>query len=152
MTFRPLTGDPSVTYNEAVRKYFLARYVIARETYDPMDLADNYRAVGLMSQAAEDRLFRQGIASSNPLSPLVVFGRETRRLIRIKSIAFLNDHTAQLRFTATVQRSSSNPNLSDWIATVAFKFGPVPALEADRLVNPLGFSVTHYRIDQEVVQ
>jgi len=62
--------------------------VIARETYDPVDLAENYRAVGLMSQGSEERLFRQAIASSNPSSPLVVFGRETRRLIRIKSIAF----------------------------------------------------------------
>ena len=134
----------------AVRKYFLARYVIGRETYDPVDLAENYHAVELMSLGAEERFFHQSIASSNPASPIVRYGREARRAVRIKSIVFLNERTAQIRFTATVQRSSSLPSSSDWIATVAFKFGPVPSLEAERLINPLGFSVTHYRIDQEV--
>ena len=116
-----------------------------------MDLAENYQAVELMSLGTEERLFHQLIASTNPASPIVLYGREARRTIRIKSIAFLNDRTAQIRFTATVQRSSSLPSSSDWIATVAFKFGPVSSLEAERLVNPLGFSVTHYRIDQEVL-
>src|SRR5579871_4832503 len=45
VTLRPLAGDPSVTYSESLRKYFLARYLIDRETYDPMDLRDNYHAV-----------------------------------------------------------------------------------------------------------
>ena len=150
-TLVPLSGKAPITYSEAVRKYFLARYVVDRETYDPMDLAENYQAVELMSLGTEERLFHQLIASTNPASPIVLYGREARRTIRIKSIAFLNDRTAQIRFTATVQRSSSLPSSSDWIATVAFKFGPVSSLEAERLVNPLGFSVTHYRIDQEVL-
>ena len=32
ITLRPLAGDPSVTYSESLRKYFLGRYLIARET------------------------------------------------------------------------------------------------------------------------
>jgi type IV secretion system protein VirB8 len=149
-TVQPLAGNPSVTYGEAVRKYFLTRYVISRETYDTMDLTENYRAADLMSDGAEAGRFHQFMASSNPASPLAVYGHLGRRLVRIKSIAFLNEHTAQIRFTATDQRSSSLPSTSEWIATVAYSFGPAPALEADRLVNPLGFLVTHYRTDQEV--
>ena len=148
---KPLSGNPSVTYNEATRKYFLARYIISRETYDPMDLAENYRLVELMSDGSEAQRFRQAIAVDNPASPLVVFGRQLRRAIRITSISFLNERTAQIRFTATDQRSSSPLKPSDWIATVAYSFGPSPALESDRLLNPLGFVVSRYRIDQEVV-
>jgi type IV secretion system protein VirB8 len=150
-TLTRLNGDDAVTYSEAVRKYFLARYIIARETYDSVDLAENYRAVDLMSGETERRIFKDAITSSNPASPLVVYGASGRRLTRIKSIVFLNSSTAQIRFSATVQRSSSLPSPSEWIATVAFKFGSVPGGEAERLVNPLGFCVTHYRIDQEVV-
>jgi type IV secretion system protein VirB8 len=115
------------------------------------DLADNYRAVTLMSGREEDRLFRASIAANNPASPVVVFGPTMRRTIHIKSIAFLHDGMAQIRFTATDQRSASAPKSSDWIATVAYKFAAAPSLEADRLINPLGFSVLHYRIDQEVI-
>lgn len=150
-TVTRLDGDASITYNEVVQKYFLARYLIARETYDPVDLAENYRAVNLMSGNTERRAFQAAIASNNPLSPLVLFGIQVKRLIRITSITFLNEATAQIRFTATEQRSSALPKPSTWIATVAYKFGPSPASEAERLINPLGFSVTHYRIDQEVV-
>jgi type IV secretion system protein VirB8 len=150
-TVTRLAGNGSITYDEAVRKFFLGRYLSQRETYDPVDLADNYRAVDLMSDQAESRAFKEAISSSNRSSPVIVYGNQARRLIRMKSIVFLNDHTAQIRFTATVQRSASLPQPSDWIATVAFRFGPPPSLEADRLVNPLGFAVTHYRIDQEVV-
>jgi len=150
-TLQPLAGDSSVTYSESLRKYFLARYLIARETYDPMDLRDNYHAVDLMSGGNESRLFRQGVDPGNPASPIHLYGAQTRRIIRIKSIAFLNANTAQIRFTATEERVSAPPRMSDWIATLAYRFGLAPAQDAERLVNHLGFVVTHYRIDQEVI-
>jgi type IV secretion system protein VirB8 len=151
VTLRPLAGDPSVTYSESLRKYFLARYLIARETYDPMDLRDNYHAVDLMSGVNESRLFRQAVDTANPASPIHVYGAQTRRTIRIKSIAFLSTDTAQIRFTATEEHISAPSKMSEWIATLAYRFGLAPTEDSERLVNPLGFSVTHYRIDQEVI-
>ena len=138
-------------YSESLRKYFLGRYLIARETYDSTDLRDNYHAVDLMSGGNESRLFRQWADPSNPASPIHVYGVSARRTIRIKSIAFLNTDQAQIRFTATEEHTSAPPKMSDWIATMAYRFGFAPAEDAARLVNPLGFSVTHYRIDQEVI-
>jgi len=140
-----------VTYEESVRKYFLARYVIARETYDPADLAEAYRAVALMSDPEETRTFNASISNSNPHSPIFVYGQHTKRLIRIKSISFLNDHLAQVRLSATEQRGPGKDSSSEWVAMTGFQFGPAPALESERLINPLGFVVTSYRIDQEVV-
>lgn len=151
ITLRPLAGNPSVTYSESLRKYFLGRYLIARETYDPMDLRENYHAVDLMSGTSESRVFRQWADPSNPTSPIHLYGAQTRRTIRIKSIAFLNTDTAQIRFTATDERASAPPKTSDWIATMAYRFGLAPADDAGLLVNPLGFSITQYRIDQEVL-
>jgi type IV secretion system protein VirB8 len=150
-TVTKLTGDATLTHDEAMRKYFLAKYVMSRETYDPVDLLEGYRAVELMSDENEARAFHQAIVANNPTSPIVVFGSQAKRFVRIKSIAFLNDNAAQLRFSAIERRGSSPDKNSDWIATVGFGFGKVSAAEADRLVNPLGFAVTSYRIDQEVV-
>ena len=150
-TVARLSGDGSVTFDEAVRKYFLARYIVNRETYDSTDLAINYRAVSLMSAQPERRIFEQAIASNNPTSPLNFYGTQGRRLIHIKSITFLSGSTAQVRFTSIDERPGSAIRTNEWIATAAWTFGPAPNLETERLVNPLGFCITHYRIDQEVL-
>lgn len=150
-TVAPLNGNPAITYEESVRKYFLARYVISRETYDPADLAEAYRTVALMSDADEARLFNQTILSSNKQSPIAVYGQHGKRLIHIKSISFLNDRLAQIRVSATEQKLSGQESVSEWVAIAGFRFGHAPALESERLINPLGFLVTSYRIDQEVV-
>src|SRR5262249_34166468 len=102
----PVKGDGSITFDESLQKYFLAKYVIARETYDTEDLADNYRAIALMSDPDVSRDFNQAIASSNPRSPIVIYGQRAKRTIRIKSISFLNDHLAQVRLTAIEQKGS----------------------------------------------
>jgi type IV secretion system protein VirB8 len=148
-TVTPLSGDASVTYSDAIHKFFLGRYLVARETYDRTDLAANYRAVALMSNDAERRAFTAAIASDNPSSPVQVYGVQARRTIRIKSIVMLNPGTAQIRFAATEEQSTVSRS-QDWIATLAFEFRAVPSDEADRMMNPLGFTITHYRIDQEV--
>ena len=65
----------------------------------------------------------------------------------------LNRELAQsyYRLSAVERRVASPDKTSEWIATLAFRFAAPPSAEADRLVNPLGFQVTSYRIDQEVV-
>ena len=151
MTVEPMTGSKSVTYDEAVRKYFLAMYVRCRETYDPMDLRENYRTVDLMSDDNETERFRQYINPKNKQSPVAVYASGTKRQIALSSIVFLNDHTAQVHLSALEFQGSAAAKTSHWIATVSFRFDAPPTLESERLVNPLGFLVTTYRIDQEVV-
>jgi len=150
-TLTALSGQPGATYSEAVRKYFLGKYVVARETYDATDVLQGYRTVELLSDTAERGLFHQQIASNNPASPVVLYGSQAKRYVRIKSISFLSDKAAQVRFTALERRGSSPDKVSDWIATLAFDLGGVSSSEEDRLINPLGFVVSSYRIDQEVV-
>ena len=150
-TVTKLGGESSLTYSEAVRKYFIGKYVSSRETYDQADLLQNYRAVELMSDAPERSVFHGQIATNNPTSPLAVYGANAKRYVRIKSISFLSDHSAQVRFTALERRGTSPDKQSDWIATLSFTFAGVSSSEEDRLINPLGFVVTSYRMDQEVL-
>ena len=151
ISLQPLSGNASMTYDESVRKYFLAKYVIARETYDSTDSTVRYQTVELMSDKTERRNFEQFITPSNPRSPWALYGQHTQRWVRIKSISFLNERLAQVRFTASEKNSAGPEVSSEWTAVVAFGFGPAPVLEVERLVNPLGFQVTRYRIDQEVL-
>jgi hypothetical protein len=69
----------------------------------------------------------------------------------VKSVSFLNSHTAQVRFTSTETMRASK-STDAWVAILSFRFVNLPETEEERFINPLGFQVTAYRLDQELVQ
>lgn len=144
-------GKKPVTENEAVTKFFLVRYIVARETYDPQDLNQNYDQVRLMSTLEEAGRFEDFIRGPN--SPVERFNTSITRTVRVRSVSFLNKKTAQVRFTSNQRQNGTNEKKDEhWIATLSFRYANTPMEEADRLGNPLGFQIKNYRIDQEVVR
>ena len=137
--------------SDAVTKAFLAKYVIARETYDPQDLKENYRAVRLMSDPAEGLRVDSQLSPTNPASPLNRYQTHTVRTVRVRSVSLLNKRTAQVRFASTESMHTTRREES-WVAIVSFRFVNLPESEEERFINPLGFQVTAYRVDQELVQ
>ena len=137
--------------SDAVSKSFLARYVIGRETYDPQDLKENYQTVRLMSDSVESQHVDSQLSLTNATSPLNRYQHHTVRTVRVKSVSFLNKRTAQVRFAST-ETTQTTKKEDAWVAIVSFRFVNLPETEQDRLVNPLGFQVTAYRVDQELVQ
>jgi type IV secretion system protein VirB8 len=137
--------------SDAVSKSFLARYVIGRETYDPQDLKENYQTVRLMSDSVEGQHVDSQLSLTNATSPLNRYQHHTVRTVRVKSVSFLNKRTAQVRFAST-ETTQTTKKEDAWVAIVSFRFVNLPETEQDRLVNPLGFQVTAYRVDQELVQ
>lgn len=143
--------EKSLTENEAVTKFFIVKYVVARETYDPQDLNQNYERVRLMSTAEEAGRFDDFIRGSD--GPVETFKTTTTRSIRVSSVSFLNKTTAQVRFTANKRQIATNEKQeSHWIATLSYRYVNTPMEEGERLDNPLGFQIKNYRIDQEVVK
>ncbi len=71
--------------------------------------------------------------------------------VDIRAVSFVSDGVANVRFHRIV-RQSQQVTESDWIATIAYAYTKAPMGEADRLRNPLGFQVTSYRADPEVVR
>ena len=143
-------GQP-VTYEEAVTKHFLAQYVRAREGWLAPAAEANFRQVSIMSTPAEQERWADLFRAANPTSPQVVYGPTGEAQVEIRAISFVSAGVADVRFHRTV-RSASQVTESDWIATVAFSYTKAPMAEADRLRNPLGFQVTSYRADPEVVR
>lgn len=148
---RPMRQE-GVTADEALRKYFLAQYIRAREIFDPQDIQHAYKTVMLLSDIAVGREYDRWINSDNASSPVARYGsKKTKRLITIRSITFLVPDTAQVRFTA-LEKLDTSERPSHWIATLQFRFVQQAADEEERLINPVGFKVTHYRTDPEVTQ
>lgn len=145
--------DGNTTYDEAVSKYFLAKYVILREHWLYETHKEDYQTIGLLSNAEEQKKYAEFMnPRNNPQSPLNIFGAAAEVKVQIKNISFINDQVAMVRYTKTVERSGERGRPTHWVATVPFTYIAAPMKEKDRLVNPLGFqTLGGYRNDPETV-
>lgn len=145
-----LSASPG-DYPEAVTRYFLAKYVRAREAFAQAEAEASFRTASLLSTTGEQQRFAAYFRGSNPESPQVLYGRASVAEIRVKTISLLGPGLASVRFMREVRRGDEL-KVSHWIATVTFAIQPDAAIAtSDRLVNPIGFLVSEYRADPEVV-
>lgn len=146
-----LKDQRSLTYEEAVTKHFLDLYVRAREGWLPAAAEANFRQVSIMSTPAEQQRWADAFRPTNPLSPQVAYGPNGEAQVSVRAVTFVAPGVANVRFRRLV-RTSQPIEETDWIATVAFDYVKAPMTEGDRLRNPLGFQVSSYRADPEVVR
>jgi type IV secretion system protein VirB8 len=146
-----LRAGKDLTYEEAVTKSFLATYVRARETWLPPAAEANFRQVSIMSTPDEQQRWASYFRPANPASPQVAYGAAAEAQVAVRAITFVAPKVASVRFHRTLRQGSQVTD-SDWIATLAFTYAKAPMSEADRLRNPLGFQVSSYRADPEVVR
>lgn len=143
--------DAPNTYEEAVGRYFLGKYVQAREGFLFDERAHNYRVVALMSDAEEQGEFARFYNASNPQSPQNQYGRRISVEIKIRSISFIGEsgNVAQVQYIRE-EKVEQNITRTEWIATMTFQFVTSQISANDRLINPLGFVVTEYRTAEAV--
>ena len=129
----------------------IVRFIRARETYDPKGLRDNYDLASLYStsKAADNLAFT--FSGANLQNPVKIYGPDSTVTVSVKSVIFLNEKTAAVRFSTT-RTSASGPTVTEhWVANVRFRYTSEPMRNDWRFDNPLGFQVTEYRRDQETV-
>jgi len=139
--------------DEAITRYFLVKYIQARESYNVSDYTYFYtQVVRVFSQSGVYRYFRRKIDVNTPGSPLKL-GRNATKTVEIKSITFLESGKAQVRF-GVYQRGGTTgggglERASHLIATINFDYLPLDLTMQERYINPLGFQVKSYRIDED---
>lgn len=148
---RGLSTTGPQSYDEAVTKSFLATYVRAREGWLPQAAEASFRQVSIMSTPEEQQRWAMAFRPTNPASPQVAWGPTADAQVAVRAISFVAPGVANVRFHRVVRRGTQAEE-SDWIATVAYAYTKAPMSEGDRLRNPLGFQVSSYRADPEVVR
>ncbi|MBY5624077.1 virB8 family protein [Rhizobium leguminosarum] len=138
------------SYDEAVTKYFAAKYVRAREAYVWSEAEENFRTVALLSTQPEQARFAAVYRGGNPDSPQNIYGRGATSRINIVSISLINASVASVRYIRTVTRGD-DVRTTHWVATLTFSYVNAPMSSTDRLTNPLGFAVSEYRADPEAI-
>jgi len=144
-------NSEKIEFDEVMDRYWLARYVRARESYDWYTLEEDYTTVGLLSATDVGRLYATQFVGDTSIEK-----RNANRIritVEIVSIVPTPHHTATVRYrTRTAPPDGSSPPVTaTHIATIAYTYKRPSVMPGrDRLINPFGFVVLSYRTDEEM--
>ncbi|MDK4565698.1 type IV secretion system protein, partial [Kingella kingae] len=135
-------------------RYWVTRYVRAREGYDWSLIANDYLATKEFSSENTFAPYEKLYSSQN--SPEKIHGAEENVRINIVSVTLNKEHqTATVRFNkaVVVRKSGSVLRSSNWIATLRYSYDPKILKTTEmRDINPFGFTVEQYQADPEADQ
>ena len=138
-----------VTRNESIKSYFVVKYVKSRETYSEADYLENYKhIVRLFSDQDVYSTFIRSV-NNEKTGRAARYASHTVTTMQVRSIQY-NDsgNVATIRFRINEQgRLNGQYNK---IATLKFVIVPMSISLEDRFINPIGFKVTSYRVDDEI--
>lgn len=150
-------NERDVTMEEAINKSNVAQFVLAREAYDSGLIGQrNWRTTLSMAGPAVAPAYINLHAEHNPERPFRLYGASRSVRTRILSIVLVGGGEgrrpsgATVRFQRSLHDKSSGRSepIDARIATLEFVYNPELRLsDEDRLLNPLGFRVTNYRVD-----
>jgi type IV secretion system protein VirB8 len=133
--------------NEALAQYFIKKYVVARETYNPVDFTTlTNKTVRLLSANSIYWEYR-GYIRNDAINPAIKYGQKNTTFLIVKSWSKLNDNKYILRFSTN--ETAQGRKVYNKIAVVEFQYIPMELTEKDKDINPLGFQVTGYRVDDD---
>ncbi|WCE04608.1 type IV secretion system protein [Pseudoxanthomonas sp. JBR18] len=153
--------DKRLTMNEAINRANVDRYVLARESYDA-DLTftplGGWRHVYATSSSAVAASYRALFSKNNPASPINTMGRQSAIRVKILSTVLVRTPDGRGYRGATVRfqrfqydkKNGMTQPLDNKLATIDYEYNPGLKFEdQDRVINPMGFQVTSYRLDDD---
>ena len=146
--------DVSKNYSEMLAMFFCNQYVIARETYQYTSLQTDYDRILAWSSDDMGRVYSKIFEGDNARDKRL--GPTTEERIKVISVVPPAESTNKMvvRYEKTTRRNGADiaEPPQPFIATLAFEFKPsARGVAKDLIANPLGFKVTSYRSDSELV-
>lgn len=151
-TVDPLTVK-ELTANESVNNFFIVQYIRSRESYNIHDLARSYNIVRIMSQ--REKVYPEFVRQADPNNPrsnAARLGSTGSRTVKFKSISYLNPQLVQARLLIEEKSGNGGYSQQHKIVLLAFQYVKMSLTIEERYINPLGFRVTDYRTDEDVLQ
>ncbi|EAJ6225032.1 type IV secretion system protein [Campylobacter coli] len=149
-----MLDEKEISSNEALDKYFISQYVKAREGYYYELLNQDYLLTQLMSSEKVANEYRALYEGDNARDQILKNSNEVS--VQILSIVLGESNGVK---TATVRAIITTKNLTSKgttqatkVITLSYDYILAKASEENRFLNPLGFKVLTYRIDDEVAQ
>lgn len=137
--------------DEALNEYFISEYIKAREVFDPYNYNYNYYTkVRLFSSSNVYNEFRNYIGSQN-MDDLFNSYSDTKSEFKIRSIQKLGNDAIQVRFFVEFKRKDGSSTRKNKIVIMSYRYASLEMDDQQRYINPLGFQVILYRVDDEYV-
>jgi type IV secretion system protein VirB8 len=144
----------SMAASEAEQRHWLWQFVLAAEglSSDRTERRRNFDTVTLMSTSDVQNRYAERVSGANPLSPQVVLGPTGQATLSWVSTTFIGRNLAQVRYVLIARKGDNVLPRRNMVATVAFDFAKGPVSGGAVNVNPRGFLVTSYHVDEETAQ
>ncbi|MDC0864561.1 VirB8/TrbF family protein [Rickettsiaceae bacterium] len=133
--------------NEALAEYFIKKYVVARETYNPVDFSTESKKIVRLFSSNSIYWSYRGYLKNDDVNPSVKYGQKNTTFLLVKSWSKLSDKKYIFRFS--INETSGARNIFNKIAVVEFDYVAMELTEKERDINPIGFQVTGYRVDDD---
>ncbi|MGO0999369.1 virB8 family protein [Lysobacter sp. CA196] len=152
--------NPSIGSSEAINKANISHFVMARESYDASQIGErDWSTVFAMASPHVTSGYSQLFGATNVNNPIKIFGKEKTVRVKILSIQLNGEQNtgpkakvATVRFQRSVLNKTSGASepLDSKIATIEYLYkSNLKMDERNRVLNPLGFQVTGYRVDND---
>lgn len=149
-----ILDEEQISSIEALDKHFVAQYIKAREGYYYDMLNQDYIFVQLLSTPEIAESYRQIYTGDNARDTRL--GNATQVEVQIISIVLgesAGAKTATARINLkTTNKNSKAENMATKVITLTYTYQIAQVDEENRLLNPLGFKVSNYRVDEEVTR
>ena len=152
----------NITIDEAVDKSYLNTYILNREAYEWTLIRNQYLTTQALSTNDVFKPYSDFYQSNGSYDKR--YGDNKRVEVKIISITVTDqkipvegqttaNNIAVVRFVKNLRDSKTNGLISssNWVANISYTYDSNIIMPADeRLLNPLGFKVTSYKVDPEV--
>lgn len=128
--------------------HFIARWTEALWSIDRALTEKGLAFAFDMTRGKGSEVFRQHVAAYKPIERSVSDPTLTAA-VQIKSVSFVGERTAMVRFELTERRKEIKPAVRTYMMTLHWAIVP-PKTEAEIIANPIGFFITDFSWTQEV--
>ncbi|NSM56223.1 type IV secretion system protein [Wolbachia endosymbiont of Atemnus politus] len=138
--------------DEVLNNHFIAEYIKSREVFNPYHYNYNYYTkVRLFSSPSVYSEFINYIRSQNIDDLFNLYSDFITSEFKVRSIQKLDNGAVQVRFTVESIRKNGSSIKKNKIVIMSYRYAPLKMDDQQRYINPLGFQVTSYRVDDEYV-
>lgn len=139
--------------DEAITKYFINKFVIARESYELTQLEEDFYITRELTLPNVFSDYSKQFKGNESLQKK--YKDSVKIVVKVESIIDnLETKVATVRFSKhfiDTKNGGIETKVEYWIAQIAYTYMVELTLtENKRLINPLGFKVTDYRLNPEI--
>lgn len=151
-TLLKIANTDEIPVSELMDKYWLKEYVLARESYDYRTLENDYLKTRELSMPNVFEPYASQFGTEKDSLEMQLKDRK-RITVELLSVVPNGNGVATVRFLKRLSDTGTGKVEAEdgWTARIGYEYVPTFTVEeAKRLVNPFGFKVTSYRVDQEL--